>query len=75
MSYAKFLGRTYGGKWKYAYPCYWHCDDGIRYVARVSAGVDEFDNPVGPPQMWLYGDGVPERAKLMTIHIRDFKLP
>ena len=62
-SKAKTLGKRLGGKWKYGYPCYWHCDDGIRYIARCSAGVDEQDNEVGTPQYWLYGDGTPRRAE------------
>lgn len=63
-SIAKQLGKTLGGKWTYNHSCFgWCCDDGQRHVYRVSAGVDEFDNPVGPPQYWLYGDGKPRRAE------------
>jgi hypothetical protein len=62
FSFAKQLSKTLGGKWTYHYST-WRCDDGVRSVWRCSAGVDEFDNPVGPPQYWLYGDGVPRRAE------------
>ena len=70
MSYCKFLGRAYGGKWVYAYPCYWVCDDDKRYIARVSAGTDEYDNSYGPGTLWLYGEGEPQRAKLQTTNLR-----
>jgi hypothetical protein len=69
MSYCKFLAKVYGGKWKYSYPCYWHCDDDKRYIARVSNGVDEWDNPIGGRgTRWLYGDGTPRRAALRETH-------
>ena len=60
MSIAKQLAKVFGGKWTY-YPYGWECDDGVRHVARVSAGVDEFDNDVGPAQYWMYGAGTPVR--------------
>lgn len=62
MSYAKWLSKQFGGKWTYACPCYWHCDDNIRYVVRVSGGVDEWDELIGHPTMWLYGAGAPQRV-------------
>jgi hypothetical protein len=58
-SKVKILARELGGKWKYDNICGWHCDDGIRSVYRRSAGVDEWDNEVGPPQYWLYGNEAP----------------
>ena len=54
MNKSKFLSKKLGGKWKYSHPCYWECDDGKRMVVRTSSGVDEFDNPVGPPTYNLY---------------------
>lgn len=63
MSKAARLGKTLGGKWTYHWPCHWYCDDGKRSVTKFSAGVDEFENPVGPGQYWLYGDGEPRRAE------------
>jgi hypothetical protein len=63
MNYAKHLAKNLGGKWTYDQMCSWRCDDGERRVSRYSAGVDEFDNEVGPPQYWLYGDGAPRRAE------------
>ena len=68
MSYCKFLAKVYGGKWRYGAPCYWVCDDGKRYVAKVSAGVDEWDDPIGPPTKWLYGDGDPKKAALQATY-------
>lgn len=50
----KTLEEKYGGKWtKIPGYCMWECDDG-RQVWRVSAGVDEFDNPLGPGRLCLY---------------------
>lgn len=63
MSKAKNLAHHLGGKWKYDGVCGWHCDDGVRHVYRCSAGVDEWDNPLGPPEYWLYGQGTPKRAE------------
>lgn len=62
-SKAALLGKNLGGYWTYFAPCYWHCSDGIRTVVRCSAGVDEYDEPLGPPQYWLYGEGQARRAE------------
>lgn len=62
-SIAKRLSKSLGGKWVYSGPCYWECDDNKRRVVKCSAGVDEFDNPLGPGEYWLYGDGPPRRAE------------
>lgn len=72
-SISKRLGRLLGGKWEYRYFS-WHCDDGKRTVSRCSAGVDEFDNDLGPAQYWLYGDGAPKRAErwVMREHAAPF---
>ena len=61
-SIARRLARSLGGKWEYR-DIGWFCDDGKRTVMRCSAGVDEFDNDLGPAQYWLYGDGTPRRAE------------
>ena len=64
LSKSKILEMRLGGKWVCSHGggC-WNCDDG-RVVRRCSAGVDEFDNPVGPPQYWLYEEGkAPRRAE------------
>ena len=64
MSKAKALSKALGGRWKYDGMTAWWCDDGRRHVARVCAGVDEFDHDVGPPQYWLYEkDNPPVRAE------------
>jgi hypothetical protein len=60
-SKVKIFAKVLGGVWKYDGICMWWCDDGKRSVARYSAGVDEWDNELGPPQYWLYGDGIPKR--------------
>ncbi len=52
MSKSKFLAKRFGGTWKYDGICTWNCDDG-RYVARCSPGVDQWDNPLGPPEYWM----------------------
>jgi|GEM_PF-4328808 len=64
LSKSKMLEKRLGGKWTYIPTLAgWSCDDG-RVVRRCSAGVDEFDNPVGPPQYWLYEEGkAPRRAE------------
>lgn len=63
MSKASSLGKHLGGVWKYDGYSAWNCDDGVRRVGRCSAGVDEYDEPLGPPQYYLYGDGHPKRAE------------
>ena len=63
MSIAKQLGKTLGGTWTFAYPCWWNCNEDKRHIARCSVGVDEFDNPLPGSQCWLYGDGPPRRAE------------
>jgi hypothetical protein len=60
---AKRLSKHLGGKWAYDNLSTWWCDDNKRSVSRCSAGVDEFDNDLGPAQYWLYGDGNPRRAE------------
>lgn len=60
---AKLLGERLGGNWVYDGHSDWWCDDGKRHVGRRSAGVGEWDNPLGPAQYWLYGDGTPRRAE------------
>jgi len=63
-SKAANLDKTLGGKWKYDGVTTWYCDDGLRRVSRCSAGVDEFDNELGPAQYWLYEEGkTPRRAE------------
>jgi hypothetical protein len=59
-TYTKLLNEQLGGTWKYDGVGSWRCDDNKRHVSRVSAGVDEWDNSVGPAQKWLYGDGIPQ---------------
>jgi hypothetical protein len=63
MSVAKNLAKHLGGKWTYDGRASWWCDDEKRSVSRCSAGVDEFENPLGPAEFWLYGDGTPRRAE------------
>lgn len=70
-STAKRLGETLGGEWEYDRSMgTWYCNDGKRRVSKICAGVDEFDNVIGPPQLWLYGDGVPRRAEEHVIQFR-----
>ena len=52
-SKVKLLEKALGGKWTYDGHCSWNCDDG-RHVSRCSAGVDEWDNELGPAQYYLY---------------------
>jgi hypothetical protein len=63
MSIAKSLSKHLGGTWKYDGLASWWCDDDKRHVSRCSAGVDDWDNELGPAQYWLYGIEVPERAE------------
>jgi hypothetical protein len=53
-SISKLLGEKLGGKWKWEYPCYWRCDDGNRYVARVATGMDFNGEYTGESQKCLY---------------------
>ena len=53
MSKIDNIRKSLGGVWEYDKVCGWHCTDG-RSIYRCSAGVDQFDNPIGPPQYWLY---------------------
>lgn len=63
-SKAENLSHSLGGEWSYDGCTTWWCSDGTRHVSRCSAGVDEFDNEVGPPQYWLYTEGEsPKRAE------------
>lgn len=63
MSITKNLVKSLGGAWKYDGTCTWGCNDGRR-VMRCSAGMDENDNEIVPPQYWLWGDGeAPRRAE------------
>jgi hypothetical protein len=77
MSIVENIRRTLGGKWKYDGTCSWWCQDG-RHVTRCSAGVDEWDNPLGPAEYWLYhpkGSGnPPERAEKYICNQRDNEL-
>lgn len=67
------LARNLGGKWKYDGIATWWCDDNIRHVSRCSAGVDEYDNEVGPVQYWLYDRRKsPERAERFLLDKRCF---
>lgn len=67
-SKAANLTRSLGGKWEYDGRTTWWCDDDIRHVSRVSAGVDEHDNDIGPPQYWLYEkDKPPVRAEYFLL--------
>jgi hypothetical protein len=70
VSVAKILGKRLGGLWTYDGRGAWHCDDGTRWIGRMCAGVDEFDRVVGPPQLWLYGDGTPRRAEEYLVRSR-----
>ena len=54
MTIQKWLGKRFGGTWKYDGGFSWWCDDEQRHVSRCSAGVDEFDNELGPAQYYLY---------------------
>jgi hypothetical protein len=53
MSKVKLLEKCLGGKWAYDGHCSWNSDDG-KHVSRCSAGVDEWDNELGPAQYFLY---------------------
>lgn len=57
MNKSQFLNKHFGGKWTYDQWVSWECDDGKRTVIRCSAGVDEFDNPLGPARYWMYENG------------------
>ena len=52
-SKTKLLEKFLGGKWTYDGHCSWNCDNGS-HVSRCSAGVDEWDNELGPAQYYLY---------------------
>ncbi len=55
-SKAKFLGKKYGGKWKYDNYASWWCDDGVRHVSRVSScGCDDYCHH--RPDYRMYGGG------------------
>lgn len=57
MSYAKLLGKEFGGSWRYDGCTTWWCDDGRRHVARTASDFyDDGDRP-GPPTYYLYEDG------------------
>ncbi len=58
-SKVKILEKCLGGKWTYDGFCSWYSDDG-KHVSRCSAGVDEWDNEIGPAQYFLY-DGETSR--------------
>jgi hypothetical protein len=64
-SIASLFNLTFGGTWKYDCEATWWCDDKKRHISRCSPGVDEFDNPVGPPVYYLYEDG--QSPQLLSI--------
>lgn len=53
----------------------WWCDDKKRHVSRCSSGVDEFDNPLGPPQYYLYCKDKPGAVRVYFIIGRFISLP
>lgn len=72
-----FLNKTLGGKWTFCGPFSgrWECDDGrvVRYTAPM---LDEWDEPVGPPQCWLQtpnGSVVPFRWNMRAVPPLKFK--
>lgn len=66
-SKSEIFANAFGGNWKYNGICSWYCDDNVRHISRCSAGVDEYDNPVGQPQYWLYGDGAPKWIDILLL--------
>lgn len=66
-SITKRLAHLFGGTWTYDGVCTWHRNDDKYYVARTSSGVDEFDNPLGPGYLCLYGvDQPPQNVDLLV---------
>lgn len=73
LSMTKLLEATLGGTWKYDGCSDWWCDDEKRNVGRRSMDtMEDFDDPLCPPQYWLYGDGTP---KLITWSAERLGLP
>jgi hypothetical protein len=69
-SFAKLFGITFGGTWKYDCEATWWCDDNKRHISRCSPGVDEFDNPVGPPVYYLYEDNqTPQLVSIVGLRL------
>ncbi len=57
-SRVKWLNKYMGGKWIYKGWRGWQCDDG-RIVQYTAPPVDEWDNPCGVSQCWLYTPNKP----------------
>jgi hypothetical protein len=56
-SISKYLGKKYGGVWKYDGMCSWWCNDDVRHVSRVqSCSCDDACSHF--PDYRLYGDGI-----------------
>jgi hypothetical protein len=57
-SYAKFLSKKYGGKWRYDYKmtARW-CDDGKREVRRVCDLDEDYDSRFPPTYVMYDADG------------------
>lgn len=56
------FSERFGGKWKYngwGWPTY-ECDDGKRYINRVSTCLCDYSCNCGIA-LFLYGDGIPKR--------------
>lgn len=53
-SVSSYLGRKFGGKWKYNRASEWHCDDGIRYVCHVLTGRDHNGEYTGESRKCMY---------------------
>ena len=69
-SKASRLAKALGGEWTYDGRASWWCNDGKRHVSRCSAGVDEYDNEVGPAQYWLYEKGkTPKRVESFLLGV------
>lgn len=72
-SKSKNLSHHLGGNWVYDGRSSWWCDDKIRHVSRCCPGIDEFDNVTDPPEYWLYGNKIPQRAELFLLSPKNFK--
>lgn len=53
ISKAKLFAKHYGGTWTYQHMMTWQCNDG-RTIRKCAPSVDEFDNPMGQGQWYMY---------------------
>ena len=71
VSKAKQLEKLFGGKWLYDNFTRWNCDDGKRYVARVSDGTDECGDSTGTAYTLYDENGVGKRIVFGKYRVRS----